>query len=122
MEFENDKERQQAHSEGWTLRNGQVCRFFTPHGMCQHVDMLALFEFLALKGRTSEFHKRVFLNIEWTGLHSTMMRKRGIGYSLTQYVLIDPQDRIDVTNLAAEGDPLAIKIITTIAARKLMQG
>ena len=119
----------QAKKEGWKVVNGYAARAYDARGQCPFTGIPDVIRFLREKGKTSDWHRDVYLNLPWTNTDEQMSFEEG-------WVLIHNQILLRSTakfpsNEAAQahvqtgidaGDPLHLKAIKTLAKRRLLYG
>ena len=121
-----------AYKEGWKLVNGYV----RPHyGLATTVlySPWEVVSHLRCKGRTSEWHRNVFLNLPWTDADDSLAREGGwkLAGSLQPQIVRTSQkydsDEAAAAAVAAQAsgstpDPLCVKALTYLAKRRLLEG
>lgn len=118
-----------AKEEGWKVVNGYAARAYDARGQCPFNSTSEIVRFLRQKGKTSDWHRDVYLNLPWTNTDEQMSFEEG-------WMLIHNQILLRSTakfpsNEAAQahvqtgidaGDPLHLKAIKTLAKRRLFYG
>lgn len=119
-----------AYKEGWKLVNGYVrphydaatTALYSPWDVVSH---------LRYKGRTSEWHRNVFLNLPWTAVDDSLAREGG--WKVTgdlQPRIVRTSQKYDSDEAAAAAviaqasastpDPLCVKAAARIAKFRLL--
>lgn len=127
-----DEDVERAYKEGWKLVNGYVrphyatatTALYSPWDVVSH---------LRCKGRTSEWHRNVFLNLPWTDADDSLAREGG--WKLTGSLpprIVRTSQKYDSDEAAAAAvvaqasgntpDPLCVKALTRLAKRRLLEG
>lgn len=130
---EEDKKR--AFEEGWTYLHGYVRSTYDHRGIPRFNNHHSVIAHLREMARTSEWHKRVYLNLPWTIADNHLARQENwvidlnTGNVLTTFRCIDEsleqaneKAQEHVLKKAQQGDPLHIKALTLSAKKKLLRG
>ena len=118
-----------AKEEGWKIVGGYVARAHNARGQCPFNSTSEIVRFLRVKGKTSDWHRNVYLNLPWASTDDQMSYEEGWRMPFNEIVL-----RSTVkfrSNEAAQahvqagidaGDPLHLKAVKTLAKRRLLYG
>ena len=119
----------QAEEEGWKIVSGYVARAYNARGQCQFNSTFGIIRFLREKGKTSDWHRDVYLNLPWTYHDDYMSFEEGwkLAYNaiLLRSTVKFPSNEAAQAHVQAginAGDPLHLKAITTLAKRRLLYG
>lgn len=119
----------QAKKEGWKIVGGYVGRAYSSHGQCPFNTVEQIVSFIREKGKTSDWHRAVYLALPWNKADDDMAHAEGWRLAYNE-ILLRSTARFD-TNEAAQAfvqkgiesdDPLHIKTISTLAKRRLLYG
>ena len=66
-----------AKEEGWEIANGYAARAYDARGQCPFRTVSDVIRFLRQKGKTSERHRDVYLNLSWTNTDDQMSYGEG---------------------------------------------
>ena len=120
-----DEDAERARKEGWVYQNGYVRQSFGPSPF---YDPIAVVEHLREKGKTSEWHRDVYLALPWTAADDALSRLDGWCLSFgtlfrtnTAKFASDKEAQQYVSEAAAH-DPLCVKALTRLAKRRLLEG
>ena len=118
-----------AKEEGWKIVNGYAARAYDARGQCPFSGIPDVIRFLRQKGKTSNWHRDVYLNLPWTNTDVQMSFEEG--WKLTHSGIVLRSTIKFPSNEAAQahvqtgidtGDPLHLKAIKTLAKRRLLYG
>ena len=118
-----------AKEEGWKLINGYAARAYDARGQCPFDSVSDVIRFLRQKGKTSDWHRDVYLNLPWTNTDDRMSFEEG--WRLTYNEIVLRSTARFLSNEAAQahvqtgidtGDPLHLKAVKTLAKRRLLYG
>ena len=118
-----------AKEEGWKIVGGYVARAYNARGRCPFSSTSEIVRFLRTKGKTSDWHRDVYLNLPWTNTDDQMSYEEGWRLAFNEIVLRstvkfpsneDAQAHVQAGTDA--GDPLHLKAIKTLAKRRLLYG
>jgi len=124
-----DADIKRAAKEGWKRTNGFVVRAFDAAGRCPFPHATDVVRFLRHKGKESEWHKKVYLSLPWTGIDDQMTLAEGWRLAFDSittrniaFFETDDAAREYVVAHAQAGDPLHVKALSTLAKRRLAYG
>ena len=118
-----------AREEGWKFVGGYVARAYNAHGLCPFDSTSGIIRFLRERGKTSEWHRDVYMNLPWSFADDQMAFEEG--WTLAHNELLVRSTNKFSSNEAAQahvqtgidtGDPLHLKTIKTLAKRRLLYG
>ena len=118
-----------AKEEGWKIVGGYVAQAYNARGQCPFRTISDVIRFLRQKGRTSDWHRDVYMNIPWNAADDQMSFEEGWCLAYNEILLRSPAKFL--SNEAAQahvqtgietGDPLHLKAIKTLAKRRLLYG
>ena len=119
----------QAKKEGWKIVNGYAARAYDARGQCPFAGIPDVIRFLRGKGKTSDWHRDVYLNLPWTNTDDQMSYEEGwrLAYngillrSMAKFPSNEAAQAHVQTGIDA-GDPLHLKAIKTLAKCRLLYG
>ena len=118
-----------AKEEGWKIVGGYVARAYNARGQCPFNNTSEIVRFLREQGKTSEWHRDVYMNLPWNGVDDQMTFEEGWRLAFNK-ILLRSSGKF-LSNEAAQahvqtgietGDPLHLKAIKTLAKRRLLYG
>ena len=118
-----------AKKEGWRIVGGYVARAYTAHGYCPFPTTMDIVRFLRQKGKTSDWHRDIYMNLPWSNADDQMSFEEGWRLAYNEILLRSTVKF--ATNEAAQahvqtgidtGDPLHLKAVKTLAKRRLLYG
>ena len=118
-----------AREEGWKIVSGYAARAYNAHGLCPFDSTSGIIRFLRERGRTSEWHRDVYMSLPWSFADDLMSFEEGWRLAYNE-ILLRSTNRFS-SNEAAQahvqtgidtGDPLYLKAIKTLAKRRLLYG
>ena len=119
----------QAKKEGWKVVNGYAARAYDARGQCPFKTVSDVIRFLRQKGKASDWHRDVYLNLPWTDTDDQMSYEEGWRLTFNEIVLRStakfPSNEDAQAHVQAgidAGDPLHLKAIKTLAKRRLLYG
>ena len=77
----------QAKKEGWKVVSGYVARAYDARGQCPFRTISHVIRFLRQKGKTSDWHRDVYLNLPWTNTDNQMSYEEGWRLTFNEIVL-----------------------------------
>ena len=119
----------QAKEEGWKIVSGYVARAYNIRGQCPFNSTSEIVRFLREQGKTSEWHRDVYMNLPWNDTDDRMSFEEGWRLAYNEILLRSTVKFL--SNEAAQahiqtgietGDPLHLKAIKTLAKRRLLYG
>ena len=119
----------QAKKEGWKIANGFAARAYDARGQCPFRTVSDVIRFLRQKGKTSDWHRDVYMNLPWNDADDQMSYEEGWRLAVNE-ILMRGTNRFP-SNEAAQahvqagidaGDPLHLKAVKTLAKRRLLYG
>ena len=122
-------QRLQAKKEGWKISNGFAARAYDARGQCPFAGIPDVIRFLRQKGKTSDWHRDVYVSLPWTNTDDQMSFEEGwrLAYngillrSTIKFPSNEAAQAYVQTGIDA-GDPLHLKAIKTLAKRRLLYG
>lgn len=119
----------QAKKEGWKISNGYAARAYDARGQCPFSGIPDVIRFLRDRGKTSDWHRDVYLNLPRTNTDDQMSFEEGWGLTYNEILLRStakfPSNEAAQAHVQAgidAGDPLHLKAIKTLAKRRLLYG
>lgn len=118
-----------AKEEGWKIVGGYVARAYNAYGQCPFNSTSEIVRFLRAKGKTSEWHRDVYMELPWSYADHQMSFEEGWHLAYNEILLRSTVKFL--SNEAAQahvqtgietGDPLHLKAIKTLAKRRLLYG
>jgi hypothetical protein len=118
-----------AKKEGWKIVSGYVAQAYNTKGQCPFNSVSEIVRFLRTKGKTSEWHRDVYMELPWNDIDEQMSFEEG-WYLAYNGILLRNHAKFS-SNEAAQahvqtgietGDPLHLKAIKTLAKRRLLYG
>ena len=119
----------QAKEEGWKIVGGFAARAYNARDQCPFDNTYDVVRFLRQKGKTSDWHRDVYMNLPWNGpddetsfeegwrlAHNEILLCSTIKFPSNEAAQAHVQTGIDA------GDPLHLKAIKTLAKRRLLYG
>ena len=119
----------QAKEEGWKIVSGYVARAYNIRGQCPFNSTSEIVRFLREQGKTSEWHRDVYMNLPWNDTDDRMSFEEGWRLAYNEILLRSTVKFL--SNEAAQAhvqtgieteDPLHLKAIKTLAKRRLLYG
>ena len=119
----------QAREEGWKIVGGYVARAYNAHGLCPFDSTSGIIRFLRERGKTSDWHRDVYVKLLWNGVDDEMSFEEG--WRLAHNEILLRSTAKFSSNEAAQahvqtgidtGDPLHLKAVKTLAKRRLLYG
>ena len=119
----------QAKEEGWKIVSGYAAQAYNARGQCPFNSPSAVVRFLRQKGKTSDWHRDVYMNLPWNGVDDQMSFEEGWRLAYNE-ILLRSTAKFS-SNEAAQAhvqtgidtrDPLHLKAIKTLAKRRLLYG
>jgi len=130
-----EEDRERARKEGWEYQNGYVRSVYDCRGIPRFNDHCSVIAHLQEMARTSEWHRRVYLNLPWTladdylAKHENWILNLNTGNVFAKFRCVDEsleqaneKAQEYVLEKAQQGDPLHIKALTLSAKKKLLGG
>jgi hypothetical protein len=118
-----------AKKEGWKIVSGFVAQAYNAKGQCPFNNTSEIVRFLRAKGKTSDWHRDVYMNLPWNDIDDQMSFEEGwyLAYSeiLPRSPVRFPNNEAAQTHVLTgieTGDPLHLKAIKTLAKRRLLYG
>ena len=118
-----------AKEEGWKIVGGYAGRVYDARGQCPFGTISDVIRFLRQKGKTSDWHRDVYLNLPWTNADDQMSYEEGWRLTSNKIALRStvkfPSNEDAQAHVQAgidAGDPLHLKAIKTLAKRRLLYG
>ena len=118
-----------AKKEGWKISNGYAARAYDARGQCLFRTIPDVIRFLRQKGKTSDWHRDVYLNLPWTNTDDQMSYEEGWRLAYNEILLRStikfPSNEAAQAHVQTgidTGDPLHLKAIKTLAKRRLLYG
>ena len=118
-----------AKEEGWKIVGGYVARAYNAHGQCLFNSTSEIVRFLREKGKVSDWHRDVYMNLPWNDADDQMsfeegwqLARDGILRRGTAKFLSNETAHTHVQTGIEAGDPLHLKAIKTLAKRRLLYG
>ena len=118
-----------AKEEGWKIVGGYVARAHNARGQCQFNSTSEIVRFLRQKGKTSDWHRDVYMNLPWNDADGQMSFEEGWRLSYNEILLRStikfPSNEAAQAHVQTgidTGDPLHLKAIKTLAKRRLLYG
>ena len=118
-----------AKEEGWKIVGGYVARAYNIRGQCPFNSTSEIVRFLREQGKTSEWHRDVYMNLPWNDpddqmsfeegwrlAYNEILRRGTVKFKSNEAAQAHVQTGIDT------GDPLHLKAIKTLAKRRLLYG
>jgi hypothetical protein len=118
-----------AKKEGWKIVSGFVAQAYNAKGQCPFNSASEIVRFLRTKGKTSDWHRDVYMNLPWNDIDDQMSFEEG-WYLAHSEILLRSSAKFP-NNEAAQahvltgvetGDPLHLKAAKTLAKRRLLYG
>lgn len=106
-----------AEKEGWKLRLDSAIRAFNSFGGCPFSNIHTLYDFLRTQSETSEWHRNVYMQLNWFGPDSQAANKLGWGITIKGLHGILTIEQL--TALAQEGSIFHQKAMTWLAKLRL---
>ena len=118
-----------AKKEGWKISNGFPALAYDTRGQCPFRTISAIIRFLRQKGKASDWHRDVYLNLPWTNTDDQMSYEEGWRLTFNAIVLYStvkfPSNEAAQAHVQTgidTGDPLHLKAIKALAKRRLLYG
>ena len=118
-----------AKEEGWKIVGGYVARAYNARGQCPFNSTSDVVRFLRQKGKTSDWHRNVYMNLPWNSADDQMSFEEGwrLAYNgiLLRSAIKFPSNEAAQAHVQTgidTGDPLHLKAIKTLAKRRLLYG
>lgn len=116
--------------EGWKLVNGNLYLYYDSKGLCPFKGTYEIVKHLREKGRTSEWHKEVYMSRAWMIPDQEMAYVEGWGidpclgvYSQAIHIFPTHEDAVaHVVKQAQLGSPLHIKALSKVTKERLIRG
>lgn len=119
----------QAKEEGWKIVGGYVARAYNARDQCQFNGTYDIIRFLRQKGKTSDWHRDVYMNLPWSAADDQMSFEEGWRLAHNEILLrsilkfkTNEEAHEHVQAGINAGDPLHLKAIKTLAKRRLLYG
>lgn len=119
----------QAREEGWKIVGGYVARAYNTNGLCPFDSTSGIIRFLRERGKTSEWHRDVYMNLPWNDADDQMSFEEGWVLAHNEILLRSTNkfssNEDAQTHVKAgidSGDPLHLKATKTLAKRRLLYG
>lgn len=119
----------QAREEGWKIVGGYVARAYNTNGLCPFDSTSGIIRFLRERGKTSEWHRDVYMNLPWSFADDQMSFEEGWVLAHNEILLRSTNkfssNEDAQTHVKAgidSGDPLHLKAVKTLAKRRLLYG
>ena len=119
----------QAREEGWKIVGGYVARAYNTNGLCPFDSTSGIIRFLRERGKTSEWHRDVYMDLPWSFADDQMSYEEGWVLARNEILLRSTNkfssNEDAQTHVKAgidSGDPLHLKAIKTLAKRRLLYG
>lgn len=118
-----------AKEEGWKIVGGYVARAYNARGQCPFNSTSEIVRFLREQGKTSEWHRDVYMELPWSYADQQMSSEEGWHLAYNEILLLDiikfPSNEAAQAHVQTgieTGDPLHLKAIKTLAKRRLLYG
>ena len=106
-----------AKEEGWKIVGGYVARAYNARGQCPFNSTSEIVRFLRDKGKTSGWHRDVYMNLPWNdAAYNEILLRSTVKFLSNEAAQAHVQTGIET------GDPLHLKAIKTLAKRRLLYG
>ena len=118
-----------AKEEGWKIVGGYVARAYNARGQCPFNGTSDVVRFLRQKGKTSDWHRDLYMDLPWSSADDQMTFEEGWRLAYNE-ILLRPATKF-ATNEDAQayvqagidaGDPLHLKAIKTLVKRRMLYG
>ncbi len=118
-----------AREAGWKIVSGYVARAYNARGQCPFDNTYDVVRFLRQKGKTSDWHRGIYMNLPWSFADDEMSFEEGwrlahneiLLRSATKFATNEDAQAYVQAGIDA-GDPLHLKAIKTLAKRRLLYG
>jgi hypothetical protein len=118
-----------AKKEGWKVVSGYVAQAYNAKGQCPFSSTWEIVQFLREKGKTSEWHRDVYMELPWNDIDDQMAYEEGWYLAFNEILLRShakfPNNEAAQAHVLAgveAGDPLHLKAAKTLAKRRLLYG
>ena len=76
-----------AKEEGWKIVGGYVARAYNARGQCPFPTTMDVVKFLRERGKSSDWHRDIYMNLPWSGADDDMTFEEGWRLAFNEILL-----------------------------------